>query len=132
MKKIVIVGAGYGGLMTAVQLQERLGSHEADLTLVNKHDYHSLTTWLHEPAAGTLHHDRCRVDIRSLLKLHRTRFVKGVVEAIHPDVSAVQLADGKKLEYDYLVVALGSEPETFGIQGLKEHATRLPYEASTA
>ncbi|WP_134703277.1 NAD(P)/FAD-dependent oxidoreductase [Ammoniphilus sp. YIM 78166] len=122
MKKVVILGAGYGGLMTAVQLQERIAGDEAELILVNKHDYHSLTTWLHEPAAGTLHHDRCRIDIRSLLRTNRTRFVKGVVEAIQPDVSAVRLADGERLEYDYLVVALGSEPETFGIQGLKEHA----------
>lgn len=122
MKKIVIVGAGYGGIMTAVRLQESLGSHEADITLVNKHDYHYLTTWLHEPAAGTLHHDRCRIEIRSVLRTHRTRFVKGVVVDIHPNESVVLLADGEKLEYDYLVVALGSEPETFGIEGLKEHA----------
>lgn len=122
MKKIVIVGAGYGGIMTTVRLQESLGSHEADITLVNKHDYHYLTTWLHEPAAGTLHHDRCRIEIRSVLKTHKTRFVKGMVEAIHPNENAVFLADGTKLEYDYLVVALGSEPETFGIKGLKEYA----------
>lgn len=122
MKKIVILGAGYGGIMTAVRLQEKLANHEAEVTLINKHDYHYLTTWLHEPAAGTLHHDRCRVDIRSLLNPNKIRFVKGVVQSIQPNENVITLSNQDRLPYDFLVIALGSEPETFGIQGLKEHA----------
>lgn len=122
MKKIVILGAGYGGIMTAVRLQEKLANYEAEVTLVNKNDYHYLTTWLHEPAAGTLHHDRCRIDIRSLINQNKIRFIKGEVKTIQPNEKVVTLSDQEQLSYDYLVIALGSEPETFGIQGLKEHA----------
>ena len=61
--KVVILGAGYGGIMTAVNLQKKLGVNEADITLVNNNDYHYQTTWLHENAAGTLHHDRTRIQI---------------------------------------------------------------------
>ena len=46
--KILILGAGYGGLITTLQLQKRLNYNEAEITLVNKHNYHYITTWLHE------------------------------------------------------------------------------------
>ena len=47
--KIVILGAGYGGILTAQRLKE-LNYNEADVTLVNRHDYHYITTHLHMPA----------------------------------------------------------------------------------
>ncbi|RKD21715.1 NADH dehydrogenase [Ammoniphilus oxalaticus] len=120
--KIVILGAGYGGVMTSVKLQKILNYNEAEVTVVNQHDYHYLTTWLHLPAAGTIHHDNCRIDIESIIDTNQFNFVKGTVESIQPDNKQVSLADGRVLDYDYLVVGLGSEPETFGISGLKEHA----------
>jgi len=120
--KIVVLGAGYGGIMTAVRLQKLLNYNEAEVVLVNKHDYHYLTTWLHEPAAGTIHPDNCRIDIRTIVDTNKINFIKATVEAIHPQEKKVTLDGGQVLEFDYLVVALGSEPETFGIQGLKEHA----------
>lgn len=55
---IVILGAGYGGMITTVKLQKQLGVNEANITLVNENDYHYISTSLHETAAGTLHHDR--------------------------------------------------------------------------
>jgi len=38
--KIVILGAGYGGIMTIVNLQKKLGASDAEIVLVNKNDYH--------------------------------------------------------------------------------------------
>ena len=120
--KIVILGAGYGGLLTATRLQKLLNYNEAEVTLVNKHSYHYITTWLHEPAAGTLHHDKCRIDINTVINTNKVNFVQSTVEVIDREEKKVKLAGGQELEYDYLVVGLGSEPETFGIQGLKENA----------
>lgn len=120
--KILILGAGYAGIMTATRLQKQLNYNEAEVTLINKHDYHYLTTWLHEPAAGTSHHDIARVDLDKLLDSRKVKLVKGTVDSIHPEQQNVLLSDGTELAYDYLVIGLGSEPETFGIQGLKEHA----------
>ncbi|WP_043932288.1 NAD(P)/FAD-dependent oxidoreductase [Bacillus sp. EB01] len=119
--KIVILGAGYGGLITAVRLQKLTGDNEADIVLVNKHDYHYETTWLHEASAGTLHHDKVRYDISSVIDRHKVEFKEDIVLEIKKDEKKVILEKGE-LEYDYLVVALGAEPETFGIKGLKEYA----------
>jgi NADH:ubiquinone reductase (H+-translocating) len=119
--KVVVLGAGYGGLMTVTRLQKLVGVNEAEIVLVNKNDYHYETTWLHEASAGTLHHDRVRYDIRDVIDRNKVEFIQATVEDIHPSENKVILDSGE-IEYDYLVVALGAEPETFGIQGLKEHA----------
>jgi len=122
--RIVILGAGYGGIVTALRLQKELHYNEADVTLVNKHDYHFLTTQLHMPAAGTEDPDHVRVDISKLIDEFKIDFVKSTVVEIRPYDRKVILEDGT-LSYDYLVVALGGEPETFGIPGLKEHALSI-------
>ncbi|MEH7491120.1 NAD(P)/FAD-dependent oxidoreductase [Neobacillus niacini] len=119
--KIVIVGAGYGGLMTTVRLQKLVGVNEADIVLINKNDYHYETTWLHEASAGTLHHDRVRYDIRDVIDRSKVDFVQDTVVEINKEEKKVILEKGE-VEYDYLVIALGGEPETFGIKGLKEYA----------
>jgi NADH dehydrogenase len=119
--KIVILGAGYGGLMTTVRLQKLIGVNEADIVLVNKNDYHYETTWLHEASAGTLHHDRVRYDIRDVIDSSKVDFVQDTVVEINKEEKKVLLEKGE-VNYDYLVIALGGEPETFGIKGLKEFA----------
>jgi NADH dehydrogenase len=121
--KILILGAGYGGLMTAKGLQKSLRPGEAEVTLVNQNSYHYITTQLHEPAAGTSHHDRARLPILSVIHPHRVNFIQDKVTAIDTTAKKVTLAERQEpLSYDYLVVSLGSAPETFGIKGLLENA----------
>ncbi|MED2941514.1 NAD(P)/FAD-dependent oxidoreductase [Bacillus swezeyi] len=119
--KVVVLGAGYGGLMTVTRLVKKIGINEADITLVNKHNYHYETTWMHEASAGTLHHDRCRYSIKDVINTSRVRFVQDTVKNINKEEKKVVLGTGE-IAYDYLVVALGAVPETFGISGLKEYA----------
>lgn len=119
--KVVVLGAGYGGLMTVTRLVKKIGINEADITLVNKHNYHYETTWMHEASAGTLHHDRCRYPIKDVINTSRVRFVQDTVKNINKEEKKVVLGTGE-IAYDYLVVALGAVPETFGISGLKEYA----------
>ncbi|MBU8880762.1 NAD(P)/FAD-dependent oxidoreductase [Bacillus sp. FJAT-29790] len=119
--KIVILGAGYGGLMTATRLQKAAGVNEADIVLVNKNEYHYETTWLHEASAGTLHHDRVRYDIKDVIDRNKVDFIQDIAVEIKADEKKVILENGE-VDYDYLVVSLGGESETFGIKGLKEYA----------
>lgn len=118
---IVILGAGYGGMMTTVNLQKSLGINEANITLVNKHDYHYQSTWLHESAAGTLHHDRTRITIKDVINTKKVNFVQDTVVTIKPEEKKVIL-ENDELTYDILVVSLGFEAATFGIKGLEENA----------
>lgn len=119
--KIVILGAGYAGLMTLTRLQKAMNVDEAEIVLVNKHDYHYETTWLHHAAAGTLHHDRVRFDINNLIDRNKVAFIQGTVVEINTEKNLV-LLENDEISYDYLVVALGGESETYGIKGLKENS----------
>jgi NADH dehydrogenase len=122
--RIVILGAGYGGIVTAIRLQKELNYNEADVTLVNRHDYHYITTHLHMPAAGTDKAKNARINILSLIDEFKIDFVKSTVLQIKPQEQKVILSDGT-LSYDYLVMGLGGEPETFGIPGLQEYAMNI-------
>jgi len=110
--------------MTATRLQKELNYNEADVTLVNKHDYHYMTTHLHMPAAGTEAAKHVKINILSLIDEFKIDFVKSTVVQIKPHEQKVILSDGT-LSYDYLVIGLGGEPETFGIPGLKEYALNI-------
>lgn len=118
---IVILGAGYGGIMTTVKLQKSIHMNEAKITLVNKNDYHYQTTWLHENAAGTLHQDRTRIPIRDIIKMNKVNFIQDTVVAIKPEEKKVKL-EKKTLDYDVLVIGLGFEAATYGIPELEKHA----------
>lgn len=123
--RIVILGAGYGGMITATQLTKKLGVNDASITLVNKHNYHYQTTWLHEPAAGTLATDRTRLPIESVINKNRVKFIQDTVELIKKDEKKVTLKEKGDIDYDYLIISLGFESETFGIKGLREHALTI-------
>ncbi|EZH66080.1 NADH dehydrogenase [Bacillaceae bacterium JMAK1] len=120
--QIVILGAGYGGMIAATKLQKKLGSGEAHVTLVSKHKYHYQTTWLHEPAAGTMHHDDARIEIDKVLNSNRANFVQDTVTSINKDEKKVILKEGGELAYDYLIIGVGATAETFGVEGVFENA----------
>lgn len=119
--KVLILGAGYGGMITTVRLSKLLSPDDIEITLVNKHNYHYQTTWLHEAAAGTIHHDRTRMLIKNVINTKKVRFVQDCVQSIDKENRKVILKNGE-LDYDYLVIALGFESNTFGIKGLEENA----------
>lgn len=119
--KVVILGAGYAGLKTAKDLTKLLSPEEADIVLINKHNYHYETTWLHEVAAGTLQPNQARYMISDVLNPNRVRLIYDTVEKVNKEEKRVILENGE-ITYDYLVVATGFETNTFGIKGMEEHA----------
>ncbi|MCL6598216.1 MAG: NAD(P)/FAD-dependent oxidoreductase [Alicyclobacillus macrosporangiidus] len=120
MADILILGAGYAGMMAATGL-DRISE---PFTLVNNHEYHYFTTLLHEAAGGRGEPMKYTVPIRDMLRKPSSRFVQD--EIVRLD-RARRVAIGKSGEYPYelLVVALGWVPEYFGIPGLAEHSLVL-------
>src|SRR5690606_7163246 len=122
--KIVVLGAGYAGLKTTRDLTKLLSPEEADIVLVNKHNYHYETTWLHEVAAGTIRPNQARFMSSDVISPSRVRLIYDTVERIDTEEQRVILENGE-ITYDYLVVALGFESNTFGIKGMEEHALAI-------
>ncbi len=120
---ILVLGAGYGGLTTVVNLQKIVSADEAEIILINKNDYHYETTWLHEVSAGTISPDKARYPISSVIN-NNVRFVQATVDNLDVNTKKVETTAGE-FTYDYLVIGLGFEGETFGIPGLKEYALSL-------
>jgi NADH dehydrogenase FAD-containing subunit len=123
--KIVILGGGYGGLITTKRLEKLLKSGEADVTLINKHNYHYLTTQLHKIGVGTAADKQIAISIPELIDPSKTRFIKSEVSSVDVHNQEVHLEGGATVAYDYLLVALGFEVETFGIPGVKEHGFEI-------
>ncbi|MBI4497754.1 MAG: NAD(P)/FAD-dependent oxidoreductase [Chloroflexi bacterium] len=123
---ILILGAGYGGLQAARSLDEafRRRLQPPALVLVDQRPFHQLITQLHEVAAGTLEAGQAMVPLEGILEGRRIEFALGRVRRIDVQERQVVL-DTRQVSYDYLVMALGSETELFGIPGLAEHAFRL-------
>lgn len=122
---IVILGAGYGGLITNKKLEKLLQAGEANLTLINKHDYHYITTQLHKVGAGTACDRKIALSIPELIDNQKTNFIRGSVANVDIKQQVVQLENGDGIPYDYLVISLGFEVATFGIPGIKEHAFEI-------
>jgi NADH:ubiquinone reductase (H+-translocating) len=123
--KVVILGAGYGGLITSKKVEKLLKAGEADITLINKHDYHYITTQLHKTGVGTASDDRITLHILDLIDHHKIDFKKGTISSINLPEQNVRLETGEEIPYDYLLIALGFGVETFGIPGIKEHAFEI-------
>ena len=117
-----MLGAGYGSLMVIKKLQKTLTSSEASITLINKYPYHYITTRLHEVAAGNLNPLKAMVPLAEIIDKKKITFIQQKVRGINFQNQTILLSDKSELQYDYLVIGLGSSPETFNIKGLKENA----------
>lgn len=122
-KRIVILGAGYGGLRTLKKLQDM--HPNADLVLINKNNYHCETTSLHEVAAGTSKAQEICYPIDYVIDRRQTVFIQDTVLSVDWESKKVLLKDKAPIFYDYLLIALGFESETFGIEGVCEYALAI-------
>lgn len=120
MSKIVIVGAGYAGMMAAAQL-DKAG---VPFTMVNNHDYHHLTILLHEAAGGRGSGSNYQIPIKEVLKKDTSELVVDDIVGIDREKKVVKGATGE-YSYDYLIFSLGWISEYFGIKGLKENSMSI-------
>lgn len=136
--RIVIVGGGSGGLKLATRLGHRYRRNpDVSVTLVDAALTHVWKPLLHEVAAGTLdaHDDEC--DYIAHARAHHFKFVWGRMDGLDRQFRRIRLAppgepgdddaaDAERyLDYDTLVVAVGSVSNDFGIAGVTEHCFSL-------
>ncbi|MFW2512147.1 NAD(P)/FAD-dependent oxidoreductase [Demequina sp. SO4-13] len=119
--RILILGGGYVGLYTALSLM-RKAKDQVDITVVDRRPYMTYQPFLPEAAAGSIEARHVVVPLRRELK--GARVVQGkVTEIAHNERRArvaTDFGDTLDLEYDEVVVALGSVPRTLPIPGLAE------------
>src|SRR5712691_13257476 len=108
--RILIIGGGYVGLYSALGLQRRLRTGEADVTLVNPESFMVYQPFLPEAASGNIEPRHVVVPLRTVLG--RTRLITGAVVALNHErrVASVAPAEGppQEVAYDVVVIGLGS------------------------
>jgi NADH dehydrogenase len=117
---VVIAGAGYAGLAAARKLAREKNIR---VVLINKHAYHLLQFQLHEAAVNKIDIDTLALPMRDVLP-REIEFVKAQIAGFDFKSRSVH-TDRADFNYDRLIIALGSQPATFNIPGLTEHALML-------
>jgi NADH dehydrogenase len=103
-KRVLIIGAGFAGIEVAYGLD----STEADVTLIDRENYHLFQPLLYQVATAALSPADIAEPVRRLFRGHsNVESVLGAVTGISTDDRRVTLADGTVFPYDYLVVAAG-------------------------
>ncbi len=127
--RVLILGGGFGGMYAALEFERILAKDDSlEVTLVNEDNFFLFTPMLHEVAASDLDPSTIVNPMRKLLR--RVRFFNGRVEEIDLAARRVLAAHGGSehphwLEYDHLVIALGSTTNFFGIPGLADRALTM-------
>lgn len=123
--KIVIVGAGYSGVLTAKKLARTFKKdNDVKITIIDKNPFHTMLTELHEVAAGRVEEESIRISLKRVFAGRKVDVKLDLVTSID---FARKLVKGKNgsYAYDYLVLSAGSKPTYFGVPGAKEHALKL-------
>lgn len=119
--KVVILGAGFGGLWSA-----RLLAHaQVDVLVLDKNNFHTFLPLLYQVAAAELEPEEIVYPLRSILRRYANiEFLMHLVTRIDMEAKVVDTKD-HTFPYDFLILGVGSASHFFGIPGAEQHAFQL-------
>ena len=121
--RILILGGGFAGSNVLRELQNKLKGNDVDITLVSQDNFFLFTPMLPEISSGMLHASDITTPIRTFCKTANFCHARILsIDIDHKNVSLIRIFDQKDivLEYDYLVLALGSKDNFFGNKNIEE------------
>lgn len=134
---VVIVGGGAGGLELATKLGDSLGKQgKALITLIDKSKTHVWKPLLHEIAAGSMNPEKYELVYIAQAHWHHFKFRLGSMDSLdrakreisisaHFDEDGIEVIPRRTLQYDTLIIAVGSTTNDFGIKGASEYSIAL-------
>ncbi|MFB6106347.1 MAG: NAD(P)/FAD-dependent oxidoreductase [Halobacteriaceae archaeon] len=120
--QVVVLGSGYAGAGAIPVLEDELDG--ADLVWISDVDYHLVLHESHRVIRDPSVREKITVPVADI-KSPDTEFRQGTVTGVDVEERVVELADGDTVDYDYLLVGIGSRTAFFGIDGLAENALTL-------
>ena len=115
--RVVILGAGFGGLTAARSLAKN-----CEVTLIDKNNFQTFLPLLYQVSTAGLAADHIAYPIRSALRKSDIQFRMGTPISIDHKNKSIKIDSSEVFYFDYLVVALGSVTNDFGIPGVSQHA----------
>ena len=142
MHRFIVVGGGAGGLELATRLGDRYGARDrkgeprALVTLVDRYPTHIWKPLLHEVAAGSMDPFTQELEYAAQARWHGFEFQQGELIGVDRaakritlgrvlDDDGAELLPERELQYDTLVIAIGSTTHFFGVQGAEQHSIAL-------
>lgn len=122
VKRIVVLGGGFAG----VNLVKRLANDRRfHVTLVDRNNYHSFTPLLYQVAMAFIEPSNISYPFRRLFQEKgNLRFFMGNLVRVRPELNMLETDNGA-LEYDYLVIAIGTESNYFGMENVRRKSWPL-------
>jgi NADH dehydrogenase len=122
LPRVVIVGAGFGGL----RLARTLRKVPVEVLLIDRNNYHTFQPLLYQVATAGLEPEEIAHTVRGIFQRHpRFRFRLGTVVGVDWPARAVLMDDGGRIAFDYLVLAAGAVTNYFGVPGAEAHSRSL-------
>ncbi|MCJ7533443.1 MAG: NAD(P)/FAD-dependent oxidoreductase [Anaerolineales bacterium] len=119
--RVVIIGAGFGGLRAARELNRAA----LQVTLIDRHNYHLFQPLLYQVATAGISPEEIAYPVRAILRKQRNlEFRLASVEAVDFSSQRLQTSTGE-ISYDYLVLAMGSETNFFGLESVARNGFGL-------
>lgn len=123
--RIVIIGAGYAGVLTAKKLARKFKKYEdVSITMIDKNPFHTMLTELHEVAANRVDEESIKISLERVFAGRKVDVKHDYVESIDFEKKIV-VGNKEKYSYDYLVISAGSKPTFFGVPGAEEFSFKL-------
>lgn len=119
--RVVVVGGGFAGL----NFINHLSPDKFDVTLVDKNNFNVFTPLVYQVATGFLEPSNISYPLRKIVGSKGFNFRQGELKFIDSDRGSIKLVDGDEVEYDYLVIAVGTKTNFFGNAEMRERAFEL-------
>ena len=103
-KRIVILGAGYGGIFLATSIARHVKKKAGEVILVDRNPYHQLLQEVHLIAAGFRTANDVKIPILTLIDGMNIKFIQSAVKQIRPDKNLLVL-ESSEINYDLLIVS---------------------------
>ncbi len=125
LKNIVIIGAGYAGILTAKKLAKQLKKkQDVNITIIDKNPFHTMLTELHEVAAARVDEENIKLSLEKIFTGRKVNVKLDTVVSIDFQTKTIH-GTQDKYEYDILVMAAGSRPTFFCVPGAEEYSFKL-------
>ena len=122
-EQVVVLGSGYAGAGAVRSLESSL-SGDAEITWVSDVDYHLVLHETHRCISDPSVEEKVKIPVEEI-KSESTAFRQATVAGVDTDERTVRIDDGEDIDYDYLLVGVGTRTAFFGIEGLQKHAHTL-------
>lgn len=120
--RVVVVGAGFAG----VAALEALSEVPVEVTLVDRNVFHTFQPLLYQVATAGLNAGDVAYPARASVRRYpRAHFQMGELTSVEWEGRRVELADGQRLDYDYLVLAIGASTNYFAIRGAQRYSLAI-------